>query len=90
MRTVHFGESKKRGTAAWGLLLWWHYKRPDFTPEPRFRLRVAAFQAITAFLGRVKERGWGEVPPGVYLTQLGTCLAEIYALGYPMYISALS
>ena len=72
-----------------GLDLWGNYKRRDFTPERRFRLRVAAFQAITAFLGRVKERGWGEVPPGVYLTQLGTCLAEIYALGYPMYISAL-
>ena len=57
--------------------LWWHYKRADSTPERRFRVRVAAFQAITAFLGRVKERGWGEVPPGVYLTKLGTCLAVI-------------
>ena len=49
----------------------------DFTPERRFRVRVAAFQAITAFLGRVKERGWGEVPPGVYLAKLGTSLAVI-------------
>ena len=73
--------------AAWGLDLWWHYKRTDFTPERRFRLRVAAFQAITAFLAPVKERGWGEVPPGVYLTKLGTCLAVIYALGYPREIS---
>ena len=40
-------------------------------------MRVGAFQAITAFLGRVKERGWGEVPPGVYLTKLGTSLAVI-------------
>ena len=40
-------------------------------------MRVGAFQAIIAFLGRVKERGWGEVLPGVYLTELGTGLAVI-------------
>ena len=38
---------------------------------------VGAFQAITVFIAPVKERGWGEVPPGVYLTKLGTCLAVI-------------
>ena len=43
---------------------------------------MAAFQAITGFLGPVKERGWGEVPPGVYLEKLGTSLAVIYVLGY--------
>ena len=59
------------------MTLWGHHKRTDFTPERRFRLRVAAFQALTAFLGPVKERGWGEVPPGVYLAKLGTSLAVI-------------
>ena len=57
--------------------LWGYYKQTDYTPERRFRVRVGAFQAITAFLGRVKERGWGEVPPGVYLTKLGTGLPVI-------------
>ena len=40
-------------------------------------MRVAAFQAIMAFPGPVKERGWGEVSPGVYLTELGTGLGVI-------------
>ena len=68
---------QKTWSAAWGLPLWEHYKRRDFTPERRFRLRVAAIQAIWGFWEPVKERGWGEVPPGVYLTKLGTCLAVI-------------